>query len=128
MWQHVNGHAIGGHHRLKIYGVKNSKLKDAQKDRVIDATSTHHQMMRPGNGAVVLAIGVDEKGEPLANERIAYMKEVAGKSNTNPDIEVLSYPNQRVLCFQPHPEFATASRELKDYFLECIDEHLVPFA
>src|SRR5690242_7453301 len=127
LWQHVSGHAMGNH-KLLIYGDKSSSLDEAKKDRTIMATSTHHQMMRPGKGAKVLAIGVDDKEEPIAMEHIAYGREVTGKSKTDPDVEVVYYDKQGCLCFQPHPEFSIATKELKEYFLEAVDEYLVPRA
>jgi gamma-glutamyl-gamma-aminobutyrate hydrolase PuuD len=126
MWQHVNNHGEFKGHKLKIFGNKNSNLEEAKKDRVIDATSTHHQMMRPGQKAIVLGIGVDDKGEPIATERVAYGKEIAGRSKEDPDIEVLFYDKECCLCFQPHPEYGHASKELKEMFLELVDEYLIP--
>lgn len=127
MWQHVNNHA-GTDHKLLIYGDKESRLEEARKDRTIVATSTHHQMMRPGEGARILAIGVNGSGNPLALEKLAYGKELAGSSKKDPDIEVVFYDKQLCLCFQPHPEYSNASKELKEYFLECVDDLLIPHA
>jgi gamma-glutamyl-gamma-aminobutyrate hydrolase PuuD len=59
------------------------------------ATSTHHQMMRPGAGANLLA-----------------WADIVGELDT----EVLFYEHYRCLCFQPHPEYRRFPELEKYYF------------
>jgi GMP synthase-like glutamine amidotransferase len=124
MWQNVNNHAIGTNHLIEEVLPKGVK----RKARVVKATSTHHQMMIPGRGATVLAVGVDAAGMPLATERMSFGKEFVGRDpKAHPDYEVILYPKTNCLCFQPHPEFSTATKDLVEYFDELVENHIIPF-
>src|SRR6185437_341954 len=50
MWQDVNNHAIMGHHKLELF------KGDEVGQQFFEVTSTHHQMMRAGEGGEILAI------------------------------------------------------------------------
>lgn len=96
MYQHVNGHATGRTH----------KVQDTISGYECDVTSTHHQMMIPSkyDGSVLGRVNpslcefkdyVDDEGKIFTVE----------PEEGHEDVEVVSYPYQRVLCFQPHPEY-----------------------
>jgi hypothetical protein len=124
MWQHVDNHALGGnnHHAMII-----APKKKGDAARVINVTSTHHQQMIPAkSGCKVLAVGVDGNGEPLCNNKSCYGRDIAGKLKSEPDYEVLHYPKTKCLCFQPHPEYRSASPELVDYFDELLENLITP--
>lgn len=125
MWQHVNNHAIAGTHLL----TEILPAKSQRKPRIMDVTSTHHQMMIPAKNAEIIAIGVDSTGKSICTERQAFDKEVEGNDPKKvPDYEVLYYPKTRSLCFQPHPEFPGAPDECKEYFDELIENLILPYA
>lgn len=93
MIQDIPGHAIGGTH--KVY--------DHATDRNRDVTSTHHQGILP-------AVGLDG--------------EIEGEVAVAPDgiTEVVSYYYDKVLCFQPHPEFY--QNDCQDYYFELLNDYL----
>lgn len=99
MNQHVDGHATGNNHLMR----------DTSTGEEIMVSSTHHQMMVPGPGAIVLATA-DVVRWPLGMEQN--------------DIEVVYYPHTNALCFQPHPEFFATDHPCVQYLNKCIEERL----
>lgn len=97
MIQHVNGHAIHGTHPI----VKHNEFGFVTKDKV-NVTSTHHQLMMPGDHAIVLA---------------------SANIVTEMDSEVVYYEDEECLCFQPHPEFP-GYEECTRYYFQLIHEYL----
>ncbi|HET8689262.1 MAG TPA: gamma-glutamyl-gamma-aminobutyrate hydrolase family protein [Methanosarcina sp.] len=78
----------------------------------IFATSTHHQMMIPGPGSVVVATAMQGGFKEYVTEEGEIVRE---KEEENlPDTEIVYYDKTASLCFQPHPEFGTL--ELQEYF------------
>lgn len=75
-------------------------------------TSTHHQMMRPSDGAIIVGV---------ANES-TYVRSANGESMIEDDIEVVYYDNTKSLCFQPHPEYHGAE-ETEEYFFELLNRY-----
>lgn len=92
LYQHVNGHAIGGTH----------KATDVQTGAEVYVTSTHHQMMRQGlTGELVCHANISGNKEFVPDEDV--------KSHLDsPDVEVMWYEDNKCLCFQPHPELVGA--------------------
>lgn len=94
MWQDVNNH-LGTH-----------LIEDIETGELFAATSTHHQMMRPGDwGCTVVGIGHGSEvydGRGVATTRLDAYQEIESAAI---DFEILYYDRQDVLCFQPHPEF-----------------------
>jgi hypothetical protein len=117
MWQDVNNHC--GDHKIKEVG-------KGKKARSFLVTSTHHQMMRPGKGAVVLAVGDNGDGRPICDLRETYGECVEGADPKEPDYEVLWYPETNCLCFQPHPEYASAPKDCRVYFEELLSTYVEP--
>lgn len=106
MYQHVSAHATGHNH----------ELTDLSSSRVIEASSTHHQMMRSGPAGILVAVA-DLGGfkERMANGAVirGYGFEV--------DTESVFYPHTQCLCFQPHPEFFGPEHECFQYYFELIE-------
>lgn len=102
MWQHVDGHAIGGTHGVYDY----------ELDKHFQCTSTHHQMMRPAVNSDVRLVGgaSDNRATVFVNEEGSFVE----NDWYDADCEVLFYPTTNCLCFQPHPEFEEG--ECRDYF------------
>lgn len=102
LWQDVNNH--NDRHYITDW-----------KNRSIHVSSVHHQMMRPAEDGVVLAwtkratIKTDDK----THKTLSHPEE---------DPEVIFYPKDQALCFQPHPEYGPDS--CTDYFFQLIEEHL----
>lgn len=87
MYQHVEKHT------------QSHYITDHETGEVVYVTSTHHQMMLPGEGAEVVATS------NLKGKREWYDGQVARKDVSDEDYEVVYYPLTNSLCFQPHPEF-----------------------
>lgn len=102
MYQDVNNHAVRGTHGVK----------DLFTQEVYQASSTHHQMMRPGKKGLVLAIA-----SPSLATRKEYMDHglCVSVMDDKTDVEVVYYHDSNSLCFQPHPEF--------NHVLECRDQY-----
>ncbi len=133
LFQHVDNHAA------------THDILDIANNKWIKATSTHHQMMRPGPQAILRAVAVAPTGEALRSlcvrkeaYKISYyiggrpfsLKEVRKTLRNSRefvdidpacDPEVLYYYNTNSLCFQPHPEFGSASKELVEFFFRQLD-------
>lgn len=107
LWQDVDNHC--GHH--DILDVHWQTTRNGM-------TSTHHQMMRPAEDGQILALAnksLNKKAESIAIQR---------KKPEPDDVEVVWYPSTLCLCFQPHPEFMKG--ECQDYFLDLVDEFVMP--
>ncbi len=100
MWQDVDGHAIYGTH----------SAIDQDTGQVVEVTSTHHQMMRPSDGAKILALASESTFRENVFCLHAYFED---------DVEACYYPNTNALCFQPHAEFAGAD-STREYYFELI--------
>lgn len=103
MYQHVTRHTLDHY------------IIDATTNEVVLATSTHHQMMKPGLNAVLVA------SSTMRGSREWYEGESYHEDVSDLDIEVLYYPETNCLCFQPHPEFGSA--HLQGYFLELLTRY-----
>jgi len=108
MYQHVDNHGIGGTH----------PMFDTRDGTEIDTTSTHHQMMRPGEGAKIVA---------TAGYMTTYREHMAGDSIVkgsleDEDMEVLYYDDTKTLCHQGHPEFMKSDHESVTYYFDLINE------
>ena len=122
MWQDISGHC-GNHVATYLTG-------NGQKKK-ITVTSTHHQMMVPINDVkqyyTLMTAAVCKRREkmhpldskaktgPGRNDSVIMVKNIPN------DLEALCYYKQKVLCFQPHPEFRSESKELADLYFSYIN-------
>ena len=106
MYQHVDGHAIHGTHRM---------FEDWTK-REVQVSSTHHQMMIPAAEGQVIA-WADESSckENMHEGRIVKYK------GGDRDVEVVFYEEAKDLCFQPHPEMLSKEHECQEYYFELLE-------
>lgn len=116
MFQHVDGHAIGGVHLAE----------DKRTGYSVKVTSTHHQMMIPSRNTdceILLSVKASlcSRKEYTDGEGITYV--VSNSQDIGEDIESLFYPEYGTLCFQPHPEYA-AGVGCREYFFALIDRYL----
>jgi gamma-glutamyl-gamma-aminobutyrate hydrolase PuuD len=116
LWQHVTQHTNSHLMRIEL-----PPFNKGDKRRTIEVTSTHHQMMIPTPDAIIIGTANE------AIERIGPTISKIGKGGEEePDIEVVFYEDTNCLCFQPHPEIATAKPELIDFFEECMTDWIIP--
>lgn len=95
LWQDVDGH-LGSHEAI-----------DTGTGEVIPVSSTHHQMMisnSRGKPVNVLLTALKSTRKTKC-KKLTQEKGDITLFNIKPDIEALFYPNEKVLCFQPHPEY-----------------------
>lgn len=118
MWQHVTNHCVRSHPMRIEIPPFNGKT---DKRRVISVTSTHHQMMIPTEEAIIIGTAC----EAFEKQKPHYLATGAPRWE-NPDIEVVFYDDTHCLCFQPHPEFASAPPECVDFFEELLNDWIFP--
>lgn len=110
LWQDVNNHARAGGH--DVLDVRTGEIKK-------NMTSTHHQMMIPAADGEILAVAsLSTKKKSMSETRLLPAPEENG------DVEVVWYQGSNSLAFQPHPEFAQG--ECRKYFLDLVDEYILP--
>lgn len=105
LWQHVNNHGLS------------HPITDSSGDTYI-ATSTHHQMMRPGKLGEVIATAL----EATAKMADGVSFEGSQDRNVEADVEIVWYKGNRTLCIQGHPEYVPGS-EFANYCLKLIKDH-----
>lgn len=95
-------------------------ITDLLTGETVWVSSTHHQMMKPAPGAILVA------SAGLRGYREWYDGQVFKRDLSDEDIEVVFYPENACLCFQPHPEFiGTAYAGMTEYFFKCVERFLV---
>lgn len=110
LWQDVDGHRQG------------HTIVDRMTGNRLFATSTHHQMMRVGKGARIIAVANQSQHKVCQGRdwtrvgSAGHISNVAFLDGDVIDPEVVAYDSQHVLCFQPHPEHHDAGPALKTYF------------
>lgn len=109
MWQHVDGHAGGPH-----------DLIDVSTGAVYHVTSTHHQMMRPGDNGLVLAVAREATMKLRDGDEWHIEHDRQERPEELQDVEVIWYEDSKSLCFQPHPEFGGA-KQCTDYFFDLLE-------
>lgn len=109
MYQHVTLHT------------QDHKMTVLETGEYIDVSSTHHQMMRPSEKGVILAVAKQGGSKEFMNNGY-----VASLFRDELDTEVVFYPETKCLCFQPHPEFYGPKFDgMRKYFFDMIDKHLL---
>lgn len=100
MEQHIEGHAIHGTHEVNVFD---------SKELYTSVTSTHHQGMLP----------YIEK-DYYASQFMGGIVLARAPDNV---VEVIYYEYDKVLCFQPHPEF-DGYKKCTDYYFELLEDYL----
>jgi len=106
LWQDVDNHGVTGGHPMRT-----------RDGRIIQVTSTHHQMMIPGEFCSIWGKANVARRKENETDGILSIKE-EGRHEWD-DVEVVDYYNTNTLCYQPHPEYRTG--ECCDYFWDCVD-------
>lgn len=108
MYQHVNNHALQGTH----------PVIELETGHRYHCTSTHHQMMIPGDEGVLVGVASEATVcERMEGRRVVYVEQQRGD-----DVEVVKYPEAKVLCFQPHPEYMEADAPCQDWYFNLVNE------
>ena len=92
MWQNVSGH--GGSVHI---------ITDTLTNTTTAVNSIHHQMMIPGESALLLAYSSVSGTKERDGE--TWYRDPTKETAWDKDPEVLWYESTRCLCFQAHPEF-----------------------
>ena len=115
MFQDVSKHAIRGTHTLY----------DLLDGDILQVTSTHHQMMKPGKDALVVAVAKEGGTRTVFSQEHNAFSIEQSEEGKHVDYEVICYEEAACLCFQPHPEFMGHEfKPMKEYFFRCIDMYL----
>lgn len=109
LYQHVDNHGIYGTH----------PVIDVESSEVYECSSTHHQMMKPSNNAIIIGV-IDGLSSFKEHVELGVTKHV---TNDQLDIEVVYYPHTNALCFQPHPEF-NGVPQCREYYFSLINKYL----
>jgi gamma-glutamyl-gamma-aminobutyrate hydrolase PuuD len=109
MYQDVNNHAIVGTHPATILDT----------GRIVQVTSTHHQMMMADyDGIELVTANLSTRKEDGRGVDIKGLHEKA-------DNEVILYNNRTIsLCFQPHPEYVEPKHECQRLYFDLIKQYL----
>lgn len=115
MWQDVDGHGRNHGHRIT----------DVNTGTNLIVSSTHHQMMRPGPDAEILATAREAKRKTAFGDTwlLEDTEAVEKRPEDFDDIEVIWYEKTKCLCFQPHPEF-DGFKQCTEYFFQLIEKAL----
>lgn len=98
-------------------------ITDSTEGFNVWVTSTHHQMMKPSEkGLLVASSTLRGKRTWWDKDKCLFVTETSVADN-----EVVYYPEQNYLCFQPHPEMHGESevyRGMREYFFTLIHHYL----
>lgn len=111
MFQHVSKHTWA--HDITV-------MDEECPVNVFYASSTHHQMMRPGPASDVLGVAFQDGFKEHVNEegKVVRVEE-------DVDTEIVFYPNTKSLCFQPHPEHNDSYyNDMRQVFAWMINKYL----
>jgi len=113
--QHVEGHGIGGKHTIDIVHPFN---------KVVEITSTHHQMLYPFNLSkeeyIICAYSTYNRSGVYLNGN----NENINLPDNFVESEIVFYPKYNALAIQGHPESGVMSTEEKIFFLNYIQKIL----
>lgn len=110
MLQHCQGHTQA------------HEIEDLDTGETVYVSSTHHQIMLPGDKANVLAVSI--RGVPCE----WYDGHIAKRETVDNTAEVVFYPHTKSLCFQPHPEFGSFDdgySQMVYYFERLLHKYLI---
>lgn len=109
LWQHVTGHAIWNGH-LAI---------DRFTGEAPHVSSTHHQMMKVGEQGYATMFSLDS----LSRVREYMDGAEVGLEYGGEEVEACFYEEQKVYCFQPHPEYG-GYKDCTKYFFSQVHKYL----
>lgn len=111
LWQDVDNHTT------------NHSAIDVRTNKVYTVTSTHHQQMRVGPAATLVAAAyvpaIAGPGSLCTKKRASGVTQYPQPRDL--DTEVVWYNNTNCLCFQPHPEYP-GNTQTAEYFWDLFKE------
>lgn len=110
MMQHCQGHTQA------------HEIEDLDTGESIYVSSTHHQIMLPGEKAEMVAVSLRSVGCEWYDGHVSRREAV---DNT---AEVVFYQHTKSLCFQPHPEFGSFDdgySQMVYYFERLLHKYLI---
>ncbi len=123
LWQDVSNHAIGGTH----------EIRDLFTGQILPVTSTHHQMHRPADNAIIISIASPQlathKIEMVDGKEVVHLatdKEVWEEGYEDWegwDTEVFYHSNTKSLGVQGHPEYLKKGSAFQDYYFELLERY-----
>lgn len=109
LYQHVEGHMSG--HNVETY-----------EGEFMWVPSDHHQMMIPNTVSDVDVLMWHNRDNRSGRRETYHKGEFCDPYNSlMHDIEALYYRDEKVLCFQSHPEYLKPGAEFPDFFFQEID-------
>ncbi|MHA2350998.1 MAG: gamma-glutamyl-gamma-aminobutyrate hydrolase family protein [Candidatus Thorarchaeota archaeon] len=112
LWQNVNRHAIAGTHTAFVL---KSQDRPNKANQYCDVSSTHHQMMRVGEGEILVTAGARATIKDSMRD---------GQNMYDIDVEAMFHEGTGCLCYQPHPEFFNRLHECQVLYFKLIDNYL----
>ncbi len=122
LWQNVNNHAVQKGHWATV----TSKDPEEIGTEGFYVTSTHHQMIRANKNVPHRVLLEAWEASQKEDDSIKLLQSDIDPSNEEffTDIESIWYPDTRAFCFQPHPEYDTATKECVEFFFNTIETAL----
>lgn len=97
LWQDVKDHCGSGHY-----------IVDVETGEQLYSNSVHHQVMRPGDGAITQYVSKHAcKATRWCGETNQFITEEIWDTP-----EIVLYPEHKAICVQGHPEFDTSNTAL----------------
>ncbi len=93
LYQHVDNHALRNGH----YSTLTEEFKDLNPNP-LHCSSTHHQMMREGEGVVIL----HSKQSTIKHGQTGAL---CAEKHFVRDVEAMWHEETKSFCYQPHPEY-----------------------
>lgn len=95
-------------------------ITDVETGEVVYVSSTHHQMMKPAENALLVA------SSRIGGSIEWWDGEIFKRDVSKEDIEVVWYEHSRCLCFQPHPEFIGSNYiGMRGYFDSLLNRYIM---
>lgn len=117
LYQHVNNHSLRNGHYVQ-FQVKNYRNLAFTE---FTCSSTHHQMMKPGVGIVILA------AQGLATmKQGAAAWDLKASKHYEMDVEAVYHPKTNSFCYQPHPEYFKSKHPCRIIYFQLLKRLLFP--
>lgn len=115
LYQHVDNH--GDYHKVLD--------KDTNTERWVN--STHHQMMIPPPKSLsknYRVLGVAQSVSTFKH-KVDSGGEIHVSKGDTLDTEVILFRSPKMLCYQPHPEFASNGEETREWFFKLLEKYIL---
>ena len=109
-------------HHIEHHGLSGNHSMTTSDGKIMDVTSTHHQMNLPGPGGYIIGWSTDRRSSVYIGN---YDEPVEYKGL---EVEAFCYPTKRIFAVQYHPEYMQKSSDGYKWFKEGVEAlmHLSP--